>query len=305
MLTVLLSGLLGAAPLAAQEAGAPACPAPEGELVPASEDPPVPAPGAGPAGPFAGSGWLPLWGVIGLRVIDGPRIAPNGQRFHPSFSLDQNLNLWVWPSQGLYLFGDLRFWGQRPEDGVTNGRDGGLGFSKREFDLTGGPAWNYAGFWEARVSGYSLSNLNRGNDQVRPSGVLDGAIVENRYYLSEEYARLGQPGYDVARATFLSAGVFPTKELIGNDGQRFKPLGMLRAYLTYDLFDWPVYAFGDATLISDRQVKPRLLLFDVGLAARPFASWRQWEFRAGAENTADFQVGNVLNLWYVSLRYVY
>ena len=38
---------------------------------------------------------------------------------------------------------------------------------------------------------------------------------------------------------------------------------------------------------------------------RPFHSWRQWEFRAGVENTGDFQTRSVLNLWYVSLRYVF
>src|SRR5262249_43754606 len=110
---------------------------------------------------------------------------------------------------------------------------------------------------------------------------------------------------DVARATFVSVGVFPTKHLIDNDGETFKPVGMLRAYLTYDLFDWPAYTYGDATLITDRQFKPRLLLFDVGLAARPFRSWRQWEFPTGLENTADFQTRSVLNLWYVSLRYIF
>jgi hypothetical protein len=80
---------------------------------------------------------------------------------------------------------------------------------------------------------------------------------------------------------------------------------MLRAYLTYDLFDWPVYAYGDATLITDRNLDPRLLLFDVGLAARPFHSWRQWECRAGVENTADFQTRRALNLWYLSVRYIF
>jgi hypothetical protein len=266
-----------------------------------------PAPGlvAEPAGPSEGCSWQSVWGLAGLRVIDGPRIAPNGQKYHPSFSIDLDLNLWLWPSQGIYVFADGRFWGERPENGVTNGRDGGLGFSKREFDIVGGAAWNYVGAWEARVSGYSLANLNRGLSLVAPSGGLDGALFENRYYLSAEYARLGQPGFDIARTSFVSIGVYPTKDLVGNDGQQFKPAGMLRAYLTYGLFDWPLYAFGDATLITDRTFTPRLLLFDVGLAARPFHSWRQWEFRTGVENTADFQTRSVLNLWYVSLRYVF
>jgi hypothetical protein len=295
VLPVLLGGLLVTAPLAAQESAVPQPPVAQAQ----------PAPAAEPDGPPEGAPWQPVWGLAGLRVIDGPRIAPNGQEFHPSFSLDLNVNLWLWRSQGIYLFNDLRFWGERAENSVTNRRDGPLGFSKREFDLTIGSAWNYAGFWEARISGYSFSNLNRGWSPIIPSGILDGAVFENRYYLSDEYARLGQPGFDVARATFLGAGVFPTKDLVGNNGKTFHPLGMLRAYLTYDLLDWPVYAFGDATLITDRRLAPRLLLFDVGLAARPFSSWRQWEFRAGAENTADFQARNVLNLWYVSLRYIF
>jgi hypothetical protein len=303
VLTALLGLLLGTTPLAARQTATPGPPAPEGQLPlsPAAG----PAPAAEAAAPPEGFPWQPVWGLVGLRAIDGLRVAPNGQEYHPSFSIDLNLNFWLWPRQGLYLFGDCRFWGERPENGVTNGRDGGMGFSKREFDLSGGVAWNYAGACEARVSGYALSNLNRGTDTVTPNGGLDGALLENRYYLSGEYSRLGEPGFDVARATFLSAGIYPTKNLVGNDGQTFNPAGMLRAYLTYDLLDWPVYAYGDATLITDRTFTPRLLLFDVGLAARPFHSWRQWEFRAGAENTADFQTRSVLNLWYVSLRYIF
>ena len=75
--------------------------------------------------------------------------------------------------------------------------------------------------------------------------------------------------------------------------------------MTCDLWDWPCYAYGDATYISERSFQPKLLIFDVGIAARPFEAWRQWEFRLGVENTADFQVGNVLNLWYVSLRFLF
>jgi hypothetical protein len=47
------------------------------------------------------------------------------------------------------------------------------------------------------------------------------------------------------------------------------------------------------------------LLFDLGAAARPFRSWRQWEFRLGFENTADLEKKDVLNLGYVSLRYLF
>ena len=294
-------------PLAAQEAALPISPdrrpdADAGSVLP-SEAPVSTSKEVCPAEVLP---WQTAWGLTGLRVIaQGPKIAPNGEEYHPSFSLDLNVNFWIWRSQRIYLFGDLRFWGERPENGVTNGRDGGLGFSKRQFDLSGGPAWNYAGAWEARVFGYSMNNLNRGENPVTPGGVNDGFGVENRYYLSPEYAKLGQTGFDVARATFLGVGYYPTKDMVGNDGQTFKPGLMLRAYLTYDLWNWPVYAFGDATLISERALQPKLLLFDVGLAARPFRSWQQWEFRLGVENTADFQTGSVLNLWYGSLRFIF
>ena len=109
----------------------------------------------------------------------------------------------------------------------------------------------------------------------------------------------------MARATFLSIGYFLTKDMVGNNGEVFKPGLLLRAYLICDLWDWPCYVFGDFTYISERTLEPRLLLFDLGLAARPFRSWQQWEFRFGAETTADFQARNAQSLWYVSLRYVF
>jgi hypothetical protein len=250
--------------------------------------------------------WESAWGLVGLRAIPGGhKIAPSGLVYRPNFSLDLDFNFWVWRSQGVYAFGDVRLWGETGDNGSTNGRDGFLGTSKREFDLTGGVAWNYTGSWELRALGYTQNNLNRGTDLILPSGFQDGFGVENRYYLSPEYAKLGQTGFDVARATFVSIGYYPSKSMVANDGESFKPGLMLRAYLICDLWDWPCYLYGDVTYISERSLKPRLLLFDVGVALRPFHSCQQWEFRLGAEDTADFQVHNDLNLWYVSLRYVY
>jgi hypothetical protein len=63
--------------------------------------------------------------------------------------------------------------------------------------------------------------------------------------------------------------------------------------------------FGDVTYISERSFRPKLLLFDVGVAGRPLSSWQQWELRLGAENTADLQEQNVQTLWYVAARYVF
>src|SRR5262249_42649785 len=208
-----------------------------------------------------------------------------------------DFNLWLWRRQGLYAFADLRLWGEKGEFGVNNGRDGAVGTSKRQFDLSGGAAWNYAGPWELRAFGYTQNNLNRGNSLVTPAGFTDGFGLENRYYLAPDYARLGQAGFDVTRATFLSVGYLPSKVLVGNDGQPFQPGLLLRAYLTYDLGDWPCYAFGDATYIGEESFRARLLLFDVGVAARPFGSHRQWGVRRGSGGTADFRAHNVLTVW--------
>ncbi len=312
MMVAWLLALLGAMPLSAQEpavwAVAPAV-SPDGQPGAVSDWVPVSPPGPAPAaevGKAEAVPWQTAWGLVGLQVIPaGPKVAPNGEEYHPNFCMELDLNFWVWRSQGLYIFGDLSLWGENGEYGVTNGRDGWLGTSKREFDLAGGVAWNYCGSWEARAFGYTDNNLNRGTNLVAPIGFTDGFGLENRYYLSPEYAKLGQTGFDVAKATFLSVGYYPSKVMVGNDGKTFAPGLMLRAYLTYDLGDWPCYLFGDATYIGERSFQPKLLLFDVGLAARPFRACHQLEFRLGVESTADFQVHDVENLWYASVRYVF
>jgi hypothetical protein len=307
---VWLLGLLAAMPLSAGEAPR----RPEAAVLESAVDPfpgvapssDAPAPAAGEAAGAEPAPWQTAWGLVGLRGIPaGPKAAPNGQEYHPNFSLDLNFNIWLWRDQGLYLFADLRLWGQKGEGGVTNGRDGFVGTSKRQLDLFGGAAWNYAGPWELRALGFTQNNLNRGDSFVRPTGFTDGFGVENRYYLSPEYDRLGQAGFDVARATFLSVGYLPTKVLVGNDGQTFKPGLMLRAYLTLGPDYWPCYAFADTTYIGEAPFNARLLVFDLGAAARPFRSWRQWEFRLGAENTADFHARDVWSLWYASVRFLY
>jgi hypothetical protein len=286
LMTAWLWGLLGAMPLAAQETTFLKAPtgSPDSQLSPLQETSPATlaqAPTAAGVGqvetlPGQTSAWQPVWGLAGLSVIpEGPKVAPNGEEYHPNFSMDLDFNFWIWRSQGLYLFADMSLWGERDEDGVTNGRDGFMGTSKREFDL------------------------------VTPFGFTDGFGLENRYYLSPEYAKLGQAGFDVAKAAFLSFGYFPSKDMVGNNGQTFEPGLMLRAYLTYDLWDWPCYVFGDATYISERSFQPRLLLFDVGFAARPLSCCPQFEFRLGVDNTADFQVHNVQNLWYASFRFIF
>jgi hypothetical protein len=256
--------------------------------------------------------WQTVWGVAGVHVFAaGPKVAPNGVLYHPYHSLDLNFNLWVWRSQGLYLFAENRFFNQKPEHGVTNSKDSALGFSKRQFDMVFGPAWNYAGAWEARCFGYTYNNLNRGRSLITPAGFNDGFGMENRYYLAKEYAKLGHSGFDVQRADFLSIGYYVTKEMVDNDGNLFRPDLMLRAYLTCSLWDWPAYLFGDVTYIGEKYLQPKLLLYDVGAAGRPFSLWERfkdwgtWEIRLGVSNTADLQLHNVQNLWYGAVNVIF
>jgi hypothetical protein len=256
--------------------------------------------------------WETVWGVVGIRVfIEGPKTAPNGEIYHPSFSLDLDFNYWVWRAIGLYVFADMRFWAERPEYSDTNGKDGGLGFSKREFDLVGGGAWNYWGPLEARLYGYTYNNLNRGNSEIDPSGFEDGFVAENRYYFTQEYQKLGQKGYDVERADFVSIGYYVTKNLVGNDGQSFTPGLFLRASLTQDLWKLPAYVYGDFQFITESTLQAKLMLFDVGAAVRPFehwemfSAWQNWELRLGVENTGDFQTKSVQSLPYATIRVVF
>jgi hypothetical protein len=318
LLVAWLFGLVAALPVSAQERASCGNALPNypdqlaGSAAAPASAPQPPAPTAEQVVPAEPPAWDTVWGVFGIRVFAaGPKEAPNGQEYHPSFSIDLDFNVWVWRCQGLYLFGDVRFWNERPEYGVTNAKDSGLGFSKRQFDLVGGPAWNYYGPLEARLYGYTFNNLNRGVDLVKPVGLNDGFGMENRLYLSEEYENLGRAGFDVARADFVAIGYYLTKDMVGTDGRMFNPGLMLRAYLTYDLGDWPVYVFGDVTFLTERSMHPKLVLLDAGLAAQPFRDWttytalKTWEFRVGVENTGDLELGNVQNLWYGSVRVLF
>jgi hypothetical protein len=246
-----------------------------------------------------------VWGEVDAKLFpDAGRMAPNGVAYCPLFSLDLDMNIWLWPKQGLYLFGDARFWGERGTPGQTQGN---FDYTRREFDLTVGLAWNYYGNLELRFVGYSRENLNRGVSLVAPGGTTnDGAGVEQRLYLNGEYAKLGQDGYNVSRATFVSVGYYPTKSMIGADGQQFHPGAFARAYLTCDIPSTCTYVFLDLYLIADKAFIPRRLDSDVGLAFAPFEQLRMLEFRLGSEFNTGF-TPNVRNmsLPYLSVRLNY
>ncbi len=248
-----------------------------------------------------------VWGVVDAKLFpDAGRMAPNAEPYNPLFSLDGTINIWLWPAHGLYLFGDSRFWGQRGTPGQTHGN---FDYTKREFDITVGFAWNYYGFLELRGFAYGYNNLNRGISPIIPEGYNDGTAIEQRWYLSNEYARLGQDGFNISRATFVSIGCYPSKTMTGVDGQYFTPSLFARAYLIWEIPSTASYVFGDFQLICERgPLRPKLFLPDVGVAIVPFETLRMLEFRIGSEFQADVSGGGdwrINCLPYLSVRLNY
>ena len=244
-----------------------------------------------------------VWGEAGFRVFGlDDQIAPNGLEYKALFRLDMDFNVWLWRSQRLYLFGDTDFWGQRAGAGVTNPSQGVFDFSKREFDLSGGFAWNYAGFWEARAFAYSYNNLNRGSSTWQPTGYDDGVGLENRYYLSDIYASLGTEAFDVSRATFVSVGYYPSKDMVDSQGVTYKPGPFARAYLTFDLTGQTCYLFGDLEFIATRSFTPKVLNFDTGIAFRPFSEAPKLEFRIGTNDLYDLGTNDLETSVYAAIR---
>jgi hypothetical protein len=51
-----------------------------------------------------------VFGTIGLAAFPlADKIAPNGVEYTPLFALEFHPNLWLSPSQGVYLFADAEF----------------------------------------------------------------------------------------------------------------------------------------------------------------------------------------------------
>jgi hypothetical protein len=247
-----------------------------------------------------------VWGVAGLRgAVAGEKVAPNGWTYDPVFTLDLDFNLMLLPRHLVYLYFDSRFWAQRAAPGITNERQGAFDFSKRQFDLTGGLAWNYWERAEARAFAYSSNNLNRGWSPTQPEDFKDGLGLENRWYLNAYYDVLGTREFDVARAAFVSMGYLPTKELVGGDGEPFEPGLFFRAYLTYEMPNLRSYLYADVGLYFTDHLQAKLLNTDVGIAVRPFVRAPRLEFRANLEGMHDLDVGESRNLGELAVRVVY
>ena len=249
---------------------------------------------------------VPVWGVAGFRGYGlGDHIAPNGLEFKALFSLELDFNFWIWRSQGVYAFAETQFWAQRAAPGVTNSSQGAFDFSKREFDLTGGAAWNYYGRFEARVFAYSYNNLNRGDSSSHPTGYNDGVGLENRYYLNGVYDALGTEAYDVDRATFVSLGYYPTKDMVDSRGDVFQPGPFAQAHLTRDLLGQRCYLYGNFEFIADQSCTPELFKVDAGVASRPFDAFPRLEFRIGSDDDIDLHNKDAEYGVYGGVRFTY
>jgi hypothetical protein len=248
-----------------------------------------------------------VWGEVDARVFpDAGRVAPNGVSYNPLFSLDLDFNIWLWRKHGLYLFAYARFWGGR--GGEAGQTQGNIDYTRREFDMTSGIAWNFYGQLELRAVGFDRENFNRGVSMVSPGGnTNDGSGVEQRFYLSDEYAKLGQEGFNISKATFVSLGYFPTKSLVGGDGIQYHPGLFARAYLTWDIPTTRSYLFLDLQQFFEQsKFRPRMLYSDVGLAINPCEAVPGLEVRLGSEFNTDFNAsGTVRNMClpYVQVRF--
>ena len=248
-----------------------------------------------------------VWGILDARaLVCGDQVAANGVEFSQLFALGLNFNIMVWPAQHLYLYSDSTFWGQKAGPGITNPGQGNFDFQQApKLDFNAGIAWNYFGNWEARAFAYSFNNLNRGTSQVSPSGYNDGTGIENRYYLAKTYAQLGTSDFDTARATFLSIGYYPSKSMADASGNQFAPGFFARAYLTYDLWGEQCYLYGDVQFITAQPFLPTLLVWDAGLAVRPFQCVPRLEFRVGTQDMRNLQGSDMETSVYLGARYSY
>ncbi len=233
-----------------------------------------------------------VWGGVGARIIPvGQKMAPNGVGFDPLFSLDLELNIALCHDRSVYLFSATRFWGQKAAPNITNSSQGPFDFSKREFDLTVGAAWNYWRTLEIRGFVYSYNNLNRGrNDSEfsasRPYGYNDGGAVEHRWYYFD--------------SCFAGVGYAPTKELIGNNGLTFKPGWFLTSSIWAPLWNEKNQLYWNASLIGENTGTARMLYCDIGYACVPFARIPRLEFRTGTEVWCDLSY-NTLATYYLGL----
>jgi hypothetical protein len=109
----------------------------------------------------------------------------------------------------------------------------------------------------------------------------------------------------VARATFVSVGYYPTKEMVDVDGGAFKPGAFARAYLTLDLLGPRCYLYSDTLFLGERGLRARQFSADAGLAFRPVRGAPYFECRLGSEDTYDLRLREWAVTAYASARLIY
>lgn len=244
--------------------------------------------------------WREVWGYLAVQgYAPGDRMAPNGVVFDPRFRSDLNLNLSLLPRKKLYVFLETEFWMQRSSPATIDDNQVVYNFSKREFHINTGFAWNAFDRLELRVSAEALDNLNRGNSKTTASGNTDGAQFEARYYFGSSNV------YDVGQLNFVGIGYNPSHDLIGGDGFEFEPGLFAQVYATYSIPALRSYLYGHATLIEQENDSLRLVTFDAGIATRPFKHVQNLEFRLGNEVTADIEASTTRDLIYGAIRAYY
>src|SRR3954470_5774615 len=245
------------------------------------------------------SQWPDIWGDLGVRgYATGDRVAPNGVEFEPLFDVKLDLNIGLLPQKKLYLVLGADFWGQRAAPGVTNSNYGDYDFSKREYDISLGVAWNVFDRFELRGSLFTSDNLNRGRSETVAADYENGGVLEARYYLGRNTAH----NYDTGRLSFVSLGYYPGVNLIGGDGRQFRAGLFAEAYLALDIPILRSYIFLDARATAQDAVDVRLFTIDGGIGIRPIPALPNLELRFGDAFNADINDDITHNLVYGEVR---
>src|SRR4051812_10146601 len=245
------------------------------------------------------SQWPDIWGDLGVRgYATGDRVAPNGVEFEPLFDIKLDLNIGLLPHKKLYAVLDADFWGQRSAPGVTNSNYGDYDFSKREYDISFGLAWNVFDRFELRGSLFTSDNLNRGRSETVAADYQNGGLFEARYYLGHNNTDM----YDTGRLSFVSLGYYPGVNLIGGAGREFRAGLFAEAYLALDIPVLRSYVYVDVKAIGQDAVDVRLITVDGGIGIRPFPALPNLELRFGDAFNADINDDITHNLVYGEVR---
>lgn len=245
---------------------------------------------------FGSGGNKRVWGYVGGRYIgDGEKTAPNGVRYNPCMSLDLNFNFAITADRSLYGYFDTRFWAQTKRDSFLS-QDGD--FSSRQLDFSPGIAWNFHGRMEARLSAYSMNNLDRGNSLSNGVGSKDGAAIEGRYWFAGT-------DFDQGINNFVSIGYYIADDMIGNDGRVWEPAAFVKWSYNIPLWEQRLYVYTMGEFITENPYEAKWLWLDTGISCRPIPHYPMLDLRLGNECTIDIGARESLVTWYFAVRFAF